>query len=461
MLHPLPLPRGGGEPADDRRDRPVRARSPSSSSAPCGSSRRTGTRSCRDSSRRARERADGGARTAASRASRRAPGKFPGPSLIPALHAIQREHGWLPREALVTLAATCAGRCTRSRGSSPSIRTSARRRRPRGVEVAVCRDLSCRLARSRAGAAGGRGRARGLAASAAATGRRSRSWTSAIRRPTAATGGGRTTRTPSVDEHYRVLPLVHRRPGAGARRLRPQGHGRRRLPDRQEVGDGARPGGRAEVRDLQRRRGRAGHVQGPPDPRRAAAPGDRGDADRDARDRRATRAGSSSATSTSPRSTCCARSSRARGGRRARRRDDRRLHLARRLHPRRGDRADRVHGGPPRRAAQQAAVPRRLRPARAADADEQRRDVRVGADHPRARGGLVEGAGRQRRLRAEVLLRLRPRRGAGRVLRAGRDDGRRGDRARRRDARRRRRWAACSRAARRRTSSGRTASTCR
>ena len=31
-------------------------------------------------------------------------GRFPGPSLIPDLHAIQREHGWLPREELVTLA---------------------------------------------------------------------------------------------------------------------------------------------------------------------------------------------------------------------------------------------------------------------------------------------------------------------------------------------------------------------
>jgi NADH:ubiquinone oxidoreductase subunit E len=30
-------------------------------------------------------------------------GKFPGPSLIPALNAIQRRHGWLPREELVAL----------------------------------------------------------------------------------------------------------------------------------------------------------------------------------------------------------------------------------------------------------------------------------------------------------------------------------------------------------------------
>ena len=30
-------------------------------------------------------------------------GKFPGPSLIPALNAIQERVGWLPREVLVTL----------------------------------------------------------------------------------------------------------------------------------------------------------------------------------------------------------------------------------------------------------------------------------------------------------------------------------------------------------------------
>src|SRR5918911_1312326 len=36
-------------------------------------------------------------------------GKFPGPSLIPALNAIQRRCGWLPRDELVTL--SCLGRC--------------------------------------------------------------------------------------------------------------------------------------------------------------------------------------------------------------------------------------------------------------------------------------------------------------------------------------------------------------
>ena len=91
---------------------------------------------------------------------------------------------------------------------------------------------------------------------------------------------------------------------AGHRRaegVRPARHGRRRLPDRAQVGARGRPGGDAEVRDLQRRRVRAGHVQGPPDPRRAAAPGARGPGARDARVRRRARAGSSSATSTGPR----------------------------------------------------------------------------------------------------------------------------------------------------------------
>ena len=137
------------------------------------------------------------------------------------------------------------------------------------------------------------------------------------------------------------------------------------------------------------------------------------------------------------------------------------LHLARRLHPRRGVGAARVHGGPPRRAAQQAAVPRPLRPLGQADADELRRDVRRRPDHPRARRRLVEGAGRQRRDGAEVLRRLRPRRAAGRLLRAGRLDDARPDRARRRRDRAAARSAPSSPAARRRTSSARSTSTCR
>ena len=95
----------------------------------------------------------------------------------------------------------------------------------------------------------------------------------------------------------------------------PKGDGRGGVPDGEEVGDGARSGGSGQVRDLQCRRGRAGHVQGSSDPGRAAAPGDRGDADRRCAWWARSRGGCSSATSTSPRSGCCVRrSTRCRGG---------------------------------------------------------------------------------------------------------------------------------------------------
>jgi NADH:ubiquinone oxidoreductase subunit F (NADH-binding)/NADH:ubiquinone oxidoreductase subunit E len=73
-------------------------------------------------------------------------GKFPGPSLIPALHAIQREEGWLPRERLVALAREARRPLYEIEGIIsfyPHFRTGKPSGRP---EVAVCRDLSCRLA---------------------------------------------------------------------------------------------------------------------------------------------------------------------------------------------------------------------------------------------------------------------------------------------------------------------------
>src|SRR4051794_12584361 len=73
-------------------------------------------------------------------------GRFPGPSLIPALHAIQREHGWLPREALVELSRDMRRPLYEIEGLVsfyPHFRTEP----PNGVEVSVCRDLSCRLSR--------------------------------------------------------------------------------------------------------------------------------------------------------------------------------------------------------------------------------------------------------------------------------------------------------------------------
>ena len=65
------------------------------------------------------------------------------------------------------------------------------------------------------------------------------------------------------------------------------------------------------------------------------------------------------------------------------------------------------HRGEPRN---KPPFPGPLRAVGQADADELGRDLRRRADHPRARRRLVEGAGRQRRDRPEVLRRVRPRR---------------------------------------------------
>jgi NADH:ubiquinone oxidoreductase subunit F (NADH-binding) len=72
-------------------------------------------------------------------------GKFPGPSLIPKLNAIQREHGWLPREELVALSRDMRRPLYEIEGLIsfyPHFRTEP----PAGDEVAVCHDLSCWLA---------------------------------------------------------------------------------------------------------------------------------------------------------------------------------------------------------------------------------------------------------------------------------------------------------------------------
>ena len=71
-------------------------------------------------------------------------GKFPGPSLIPSLNAIQREHGWLPREQLVRLSRETRRPLYEIEGLVsfyPHFRTAA----PPRVEVTVCHDLSCWL----------------------------------------------------------------------------------------------------------------------------------------------------------------------------------------------------------------------------------------------------------------------------------------------------------------------------
>jgi formate dehydrogenase beta subunit len=71
-------------------------------------------------------------------------GKFPGPSLIPRLIAIQREHGWLPREELVALSRDTRRPLYEIEGLIsfyPHFRTDP----PPKIELHVCHDLSCWL----------------------------------------------------------------------------------------------------------------------------------------------------------------------------------------------------------------------------------------------------------------------------------------------------------------------------
>jgi NADH:ubiquinone oxidoreductase subunit F (NADH-binding)/NADH:ubiquinone oxidoreductase subunit E len=71
-------------------------------------------------------------------------GKFPGPSLIPALNAIQERVGWLPREELVTLSREVRRPLYEIEGLIsfyPHFRTDP----PAKVELRVCHDLSCWL----------------------------------------------------------------------------------------------------------------------------------------------------------------------------------------------------------------------------------------------------------------------------------------------------------------------------
>jgi NADH:ubiquinone oxidoreductase subunit F (NADH-binding)/NADH:ubiquinone oxidoreductase subunit E len=71
-------------------------------------------------------------------------GKFPGPSLIPALQAIQERLGWLPREELVALSREVRRPLYEIEGLIsfyPHFRTDP----PAGVALHVCHDLSCWL----------------------------------------------------------------------------------------------------------------------------------------------------------------------------------------------------------------------------------------------------------------------------------------------------------------------------
>ena len=71
-------------------------------------------------------------------------GKFPGPSQIPALHAIQERVGWLPREELVALSRDVRRPLYEIEGLIsfyPHFLTEP----PKPVALHACRDLSCWL----------------------------------------------------------------------------------------------------------------------------------------------------------------------------------------------------------------------------------------------------------------------------------------------------------------------------
>ncbi len=79
-------------------------------------------------------------------------GKFPGPSLIPALNAIQERVGWLPREELVALSRDVRRPLYEIEGLVsfyPHFRTDP----PKQAELRVCHDLSCWLRGADAGIA--------------------------------------------------------------------------------------------------------------------------------------------------------------------------------------------------------------------------------------------------------------------------------------------------------------------
>ena len=212
-------------------------------------------------------------------------GKFPGPSLIPALHAIQERVGWLPREELVALSREVHRPLYEIEGLIsfyPHFRTTP----PERIELRVCHDLSCWLrgaddriaeARQRYGrdpdieftecSCLGRcdtgpsvtvnqtpvtlARADTLIAAArngSASGRGGRAERPALAQRSVRLGGGalrgaarRAVRRPAARPGHR-----------GAGRQRAARHGRRRVPHRPEVGAGRGPGRHAEVRHLQR-----------------------------------------------------------------------------------------------------------------------------------------------------------------------------------------------------------------
>ena len=261
-------------------------------------------------------------------------------------------------------------------------------------------------------------------------GRRHRTRSRRSRSPATRVAAAARARRPRRPDEPRRLPRARAatrrcaaRSSSGREGVHPRAQGleadgprRRRLPDRRQVGGGRAPARPAALPDLQRRRVRARHVQGPRRDRGRSVLADRGDDDRRLRDRLRARlrlparrvparardprrgARRGAAARLPRRTTSSARASRSTS----------RSARARRLHLRRGDGDLQLDRGLPRRAAQQAAVPGRRRPVRQADRRQQRRDARERAPDrvlgggPRLRRDGTEGSSRD-----EALLPLR------------------------------------------------------
>jgi hypothetical protein len=227
-------------------------------------------------------------------------------------------------------------------------------------------------------------------------------------------------RLPGPEEGAEVAPGRPDRPGEGLRPARPRW---RRLPDRAEVvvhpaerRQAALPGG-------QRRRGRAGYLQGPADDDERSARADRGHRHHLLRD--PGRAG----VHLHPRRGGARRAAAAARGRRGVRaglpgpqhpryrpqRGAGRAQRRRRVHLRRGDGAAGLAGGLPRPAAAEAAVPGDARALLVADRREQRRHDRLRAVHRARRRRLVAHDGYGEVVRPDDLLAVRPGREPGPV----------------------------------------------
>src|SRR5262249_31134667 len=140
-VHPVPLPGGRGQPAHDRRDRPIRQ---DSRIQVLRGQHRPGGRPRKRIGRRVRTVTITANQQPAVPGGEARAAKLRGPSLTPMLMEIQGRLGWLPREELEALAREHKRPLYEIQGLVsfyPHFRTEP----PTGVTVRVCHDLACWL----------------------------------------------------------------------------------------------------------------------------------------------------------------------------------------------------------------------------------------------------------------------------------------------------------------------------